>query len=267
MTVNNLSHKENMSARERIQKNKEWTSIENIVPIIEKHLQLSNIYHDRTYESETPDFVFCNGSLSIGIEVTECHPSVQKNNKNKRSNAPAMQSLKERICTLFENNDYLSSITAVEKLNIHIYSGRGLKLSSKPEDVCEEIECLLQAWYLGEECDETNLIRKIRVHKSKAKNIIQFDGIARRDPINYLNIMECIAEKNKKIIDYMARTRCDEYWLCIHLPFEENRQSNSIELDPEKNNEFNDFIKASSFDRIVITSVMSNDINWLKGCP
>lgn len=244
------------------QKNQEWESIRNIIPQIEKHLQLKSIFHEEKFESECPDFIFYNNIYSIGIEVTECHPSVQK---NKKKNAPAIKSLKDRICSMFIKNNFLASITEDVKLNILIDCGCNFSISTKPEDVCCAIEKHLIAWHLGEKCSDVRLIRRIRVIETKGKNIVQFNSIARRDPIEFQNLVQSISEKEKKLTSYMMNTTCNEYWLCIYLPFEENRQSNMIECRIEDEEKYRDIIQKSMYDRIILTSVLRNDIFWLKG--
>lgn len=97
------------------------------------------------------------------------------------------------------------------------------------------------------------------------KNIVQFNNIARRDPIKSADIQMSIIDKNNKLKSYTAK-KCDEYWLCIYLPFEENRQSNDICYD-DLEEDFSSFLNSSQFDRICLTSVMHKDINWLKGNP
>jgi len=168
---------------------------------------------------------------------------------------------------MFLSNDFLSSITLDKRLNILVDCGCNFRLSSNPLDVCNSIENHLRAWYFKTKCEDVSLIRRIRVLETKGKNIVQFNEIARRDPISYSNLMESIADKNNKIGKYDMNAKCNEYWLCIYLPFEENRQSNCIELDENDDIVFSKFISSSNFDRIVITSVMPNDIKWLKGNP
>lgn len=244
------------------QKRKEWRSIENIIPFIEEYLQLKNISHNPAFEGEGPDFIFYNGSKSIAIEVTECRPSVHK---SKKYNAPARNAQEERICQKFLSNQFLLAITNDQKLNILVDRGYSLNIKSKICDVCIALESHLRAWYNKGTTREINLIRRIRVSETIGKNIVQFNNIARRDPINCSDIIKRILDKNKKMDSY-SKNKCDEYWLCIHLPFEENRQSNRIDYG-DMLDDFNSFVQLSRFDRICLTSVMNNDLNWLKGNP
>lgn len=240
-------------------KQKEWRSIKNIIPCIEKYLHLENIFNAEIFEKERPDFVFFNASMSVGVEVTECHPSVQKNRKR---NYPSINAHKERICKMFMRNEYLASITRDRKLNILIDSGFDFNFTSKPEDVCKSLEGHLRAWLKKDKYDDCRLIKRIRVYETVGKNIVYFNAGACRRPIHCQDLAKCIAEKNRKFSEYKKK-QCDENWLCIYLPFEENRQSNRIEI--ENYNAFENFIQESPYDRIVVTSVMDKDINWLKG--
>lgn len=78
---------------ERYKKMKEWNVIKNLLPTINKHLQLSIQDYDDKYSRESPDFVFSNESKSIGIEIVECHPSV---NTSKKNNAPERVNYEKR---------------------------------------------------------------------------------------------------------------------------------------------------------------------------
>ncbi len=64
------------------QKLSEWNAIKNLIPIINKKLGINISMYDKQYEAEMPDFIFHDEKgYSIGVEVVECHPSV---NINKR---------------------------------------------------------------------------------------------------------------------------------------------------------------------------------------
>lgn len=58
--------------------------------------------------------------------------------------------------------------------------------------------------------------------------------------------------------------KCDEYWLCICLPFEENRNMNIIDYNGKENESMN-FLSQCSFSRICITpDLLGRNINWIK---
>ncbi|MBP7105509.1 MAG: hypothetical protein KBA83_10325 [Fermentimonas sp.] len=244
------------------QKNNEWGAIKNIVPSIENILQLTNVQDNQQYKSESPDFVFSNGSMSIGVEVVECHPSV---NKCKKNNNPAKNSFKQKVCNEFLKNEYLSSITVNDKYNIIINCGSAFNIGVPVNEICRALESHLRAWYNHYKPSGFDLIKSIRVVPTRGKNLVQFNNIGRRDPISSNDIRKCIEDKQQKFADYSSKL-CDEYWLCIFLPFEENRQSNCMIYD-EKEIEFKEFINKSEFARICLTSTFDIDINWLKGKP
>ena len=86
-------------------KKQEWEAIKNVITDINEYLDINIIPYNVQYENESPDFVFKNKKTCIGIEVIECHPSVQK---NKKDNAPAFKSFQKRIIEEFNNNSYLT---------------------------------------------------------------------------------------------------------------------------------------------------------------
>lgn len=239
------------------QKNIEWKAISNVIPMIERHLNLENINHNTKYESESPDFIFYNDKYSIGIEVVECHPSVQD---NKKRNAPALESLKNKICMMFKENVFFKSITKRKKLNILIDCGRNFDCSIKPEDACKALEKCLRAWYSKEKYNDFELIAQIRVQETIGENVVQFNLISRRNPISFQNLKHSLLVKELKLTSYIIKTECTEYWLCIYLPFNENSHLNNIHCDTEEQKVISD----SKFDRFFVTSAMPNDLIWLK---
>lgn len=246
-----------------VKKRKEWHQIENIIPYISNYLGLDILVFDEKYFYEGPDFLFNNGKISIGIEVTECHPS---SILRSEVSAPEMRSKDRRITDRFSTNAYLRSITKQSIVNIILYRGPKYRLKCSDDDVCQEIEEHLKAWYKGIKVspDKCNFIRKIKVIESRGligSNIVQFNNMARRAPVEDVCLLDSLYAKEKKIEKYQENG-CDEYWLCIYLPFEENRQSNQIMKDSGIS--FDKFIAESKFDRICVTSCMPNDIKWLK---
>lgn len=241
-------------------KYKEWNAIENIIPTIEETLHMEIVKYDNRYAHESPDFIFYNGGYSIGIEVVECHPSVQI---NKRNNAPRMKSKEFDICEGFLDNEYLKSITVNEKYNIIIDRGYELNIHVPLNEIYNSIECHLRAWRNNQKNSDVKLIRRIRVIPTKGKNIVQFNNLSRRDPIKHYELKKSISDKNNKLKFYSKESVCDEYWLCVFLPFEENRQSNCIDFENEQN-DFEELLKNCKYNRICVTSVMPNDIIWLK---
>ena len=237
-------------------KKQEWEAIKNVITDINKYLDINIIPYNVQYENESPDFVFRNEKKSIGIEVIECHPSVQK---NKKYNAPAFKSFQKRIIEEFNNNSYLNEITKEIKLNIIIDQGNALKINTKTVDVCKSLENHLRAWKEGQRCNDTKLIRKIRVIETKGRNIIQFNNISSVSFIEYEYLEHNINKKEQKITLY-NKFEYDELWLCIHLSFEENCQFDILEDEKDSCDTFLN----SPYNKIFVTSEATKDILWLK---
>lgn len=242
-------------------KKQEWEAIKNVITDINEYLDINIIPYNVQYENESPDFVFKNKKTCIGIEVIECHPSVQK---NKKDNAPAFKSFQKRIIEEFNNNSYLNEITKEIKLNIIIDQGNALKINTKTVDVCKSLENHLRAWKEGQRCTDTKLIRKIRVIETKGRNIIQFNNISSVSFIEYEYLEHDINKKNQKIPLYNNdndnNNKFDELWLCIHLPFEENCQFDILKDEKDSCDTFLN----SPYSKIFVTSEATKDILWLK---
>lgn len=250
-----------MNNRERHKKLTEWNAIRNLIPSINKFLQIEISQFEEKYSQERPDFVFSYKKKSIGIEVIECHPSTRE---NKKFNTSACTRFYDKFCEDFLNNDFLLSITKDTKYNILIYR----KTNFKKENVVNasmELEAHLTAWYYNEAISlETEFIRKIRVMETKGRNIVQFNNFSRRSPVDWCDLESSIQVKNTKYEDYLKNLKCDEFWLCIFLPFEENRESNTINYGGKENKAL-EFLLKSPFQRICITSeIPITDIFWLK---
>lgn len=189
-------------------------------------------------------------------------------NTSKKNNAPERVNYEKKVCNEFKKNDFLLSSTKDEKLNIILYrkSLRGKRPSVL--EVCNELEFFLKFWFQNKPISfESKYIRKIAVTKTIYRNVVYFSNISRCIPIDWNDLRFSIQEKNQKYNDYCKNIKCDEYWLCICLPFEENRNLNIIDYD-EKENEALEFLNQSPFLRICITSDLGIDqtnINWIKG--
>jgi hypothetical protein len=82
------------------QKLSEWNAIKNLIPIINKKLGINISMYDKQYEAEMPDFIFHDEKgYSIGVEVVECHPSV---NINKKRNAVERNTFKNKVCNIVQ---------------------------------------------------------------------------------------------------------------------------------------------------------------------
>lgn len=246
------------------QKSIEIQAIQPILPIIAQELGIDHI-NERMTITETPDFIFSNGNKSIGVEVIECHPSTAK---HKKDNAPSLKSYKERVCRKFSENLYLKSITEgyYNKLNIIIYPGSLLSTIINVDSICATIEYYLKAYHEGTMVRNNRLIKEVKVTKTIGRNIIQFNNIGRIDPIQSCFIRKCIEKKDLLYDLYNRNNPCSEYWLCIHLPWEEYKNPNEI-VFTEPRHRLSKVLKKSKFTRICLTSCLYNGLSWLKGNP
>ena len=242
-------------------KGKEWIAIDKVIPAIEDMLKLTGIKCQKKYESESPDFVFYNAEKSIGVEVVECHPSCKKS----KDNAPVLVDFQKKVCKEFLHNEYLMSLTEKSGLNIIIYQGASFNAGKKIKDVCDAIECCLKVWDGQNMPNNFDLIAGIRVIKTKGKNIVQFNNTSGVNRVSFGELYKSINDKQRKFAEY-AKKRCDEYWLCVYLPFEEKRHAYEIDYN-SKEDESKEYLKNVGFHRICVTSAMHNDLNWLKGRP
>lgn len=250
------------------QKKTEWNAIENLIPKINKKLGINISMYDKQYEAEMPDFIFKNEKgYTIGVEVVECHPSV---NINKKHNAAEENTFKNKVCNLLQENSFLDSITKEKKLYIFIdrynftnerdLNGKKVKLT--PEAFAEEVEIYLRNMFNGF-IYPTKHIKRIKVRGTLGKNIVHFNSIARRDSVSWQDLEKCIESKNRKYTIYQKKNKCDEYWLCIYLPFEENKHPYELTYELLSENT-KQKISSSPFKCIVITSVMPTDLVILK---
>ena len=261
MSVQNTSKEE----QQQYKKKKEWNAIKNCIPLINECLQLNidpETYDDK-YSKESPDFVFSNNDKSIGIEVVECRPSVME---CKKKNEAERENFEKRICDEFKKNKFLISITEDEGLNILIDRKYPMaKKRSSVQEICNELEDLLKSWYHNTmPLCERNYIGRIRVSKSPCCNVVYFNSISRCVSVDWDDIKFCIEKKEKKYKDYCKNIECDEYWLCICLPFGESRNLNIIDYNG-KEDEAVKFLSQCSFSQICITpDSLGRNINWIK---
>lgn len=247
-----------MNKNERQKKIKEWCSISNILPKISKKLEIEISEYNEEYLHEQPDFLFSNKNITIGVEVVECHPS----------SATKEESFDKKICNKFKENSTLLAITQNQKISIIIDKKERFKKGTKIQDVCKELVLHLLAWKNNNDMIlPSKFINRIRVIKTKGKNIVYFNYIARRIPVSSEDLVNCIIGKNKKNPVYSKKNKKEngqfEIWLCINLPREENIESNNISY-PSNEKQTVQFISKSPFQRIYVTSEMPQDIKRLK---
>ena len=252
------------------QKLLECNAIENILPFINKKLDLDISKNKEKNFSERPDIIFSNGTSSIGVEVVECHPSVRKNHKDNKASRKGLQ---DKICEDLRNSEILKIITKDKKLNIIINrftltktvskDGKKKNVLIEPQAFVNQIETILWKWYTEDILYRTENVKHLIILETKGRNIVQFDNISRRDSVNWSDIRYCINQKNQKVESYKKENKCGEYWLCIYLPFEESRQSNEIDYDEDLGG-VSHFLELSPFSHIFITSIMPDDVNQIK---
>lgn len=249
----------------RRQKLSEKMAIEQVIPFVKEALGQPNENDFKEEETESPDFIFRCHDKSIGVEVIECHPSLSL---HKKDNAPAMKNYMEKICQLFSNNLYLKSITEGFDNKLRIIIDFDNTLSSKYDifSICATLEFYLRAYKEGRLVAKGKMIRGIRVARTSGQNIIEFNHIGSVDAIQSSFIRECIEKKNILLDGYKNKKSCTEYWLCIHLPWEEYKCAYKIDYD-ESGLKLSKTLKKSGFSRIFVTSCLHNDLRWLKGDP
>ena len=213
---------------------------------------------------ESPDFsiTLSDGSL-IGIEETQCCPSA---NQNGSTILKSFERL-ENVRAAFFDNAYLKKISKNRKSNILIYvTRRNKSWKHTVADYCDAIEKHLQ--YAIEPTTHpkpsTDLIEHINVsYTEMTQNIININYIARRDAIKAKELIKSIKNKELKRKDY---TFNGPIWLCVFLPFSENRHPYEIEYDNECTKEvFDHYLKECGYKRIYITSELKDiDIKRIK---
>ena len=247
-------------------KKKEWRQIENLIPFINKRLSIiCTDQKDENKDQERPDFIFKNKKETLGIEVTEYH---HINIERPKYNAAKQDAFENKVCEHLCNNEYLRSITKTDKLNIIIYKGifrnhkdrHGKLHEITIESVENEFEMLLREKIEGEKTKELHFIRKIKIMDTKGSNIIQFCHISRKHPLIWNDLKECIQIKDQKFQEYK---KCDRNWLCIYVPFEENRTVFDISYN-KKIKQAKKLLKSSPYNCIFLTSTMDIDFNILK---
>jgi hypothetical protein len=239
-------------------KQKEKEHISNLLDIIRNEYGLFTFY-----EGECPDFtITLPDNKKIGIEETMCCPSASKKG-SRRINDYIWQ---EKVRKEFNNNKYLEEQSIEKKLNILIYTTSNIhKGHHSTKECCKEIEDHLK-YVLGttNTIPSSTLIQHIKVSQvGTHSNVINFNYIARRDAIKAKELIDCIQGKEKKREQYVANY---PIWLCVFLPFPENRHPYHIEYDEEYSQEsFEQILKNSRFERIYLTSVFKGrDIKCIK---
>lgn len=253
-----------------IQKRLEKEAINNIRPYIEERLGIVLTDITNAYYCERPDFIFKNEQgESIGVEVVECHPSVQKNKKENRARRKGFQ---KKVSEIVASSKIIEDISKDQKYNIIINRYRfddcvdaeGNIVKLTPKIFAEEVLEMLYFWNSEHKFHPTHHIKSIKMLKAATKNIVQFNNITGRRPIEWKYIENSIKEKNGKYKGYKDENNCSEFWLCIYIPFEESLLSNEIEYGNVQGDTVQSFLNSSPFKHIFLTSVMPCDVKLLK---
>lgn len=242
---------------------------------IEELSQIKNVIEDFNREfshvvmkeepSEKPDFIFDIDGKLIGLEVTASCPS--KKNGKKFDNTTIAESLDSKCYQYQKNNPYYLEKTKDQSLRILIYATSRLRNKKTTYEQFEK-ELTVHLLYRLELNKQitTPLIRKIKIAE-----IDQPDGICNNVAINYISarlpvrasdIWNEIEKKAKKSIYY--NDSLDSMWLCIYLPWQENKYPNEIDYSDIEKEEFEKKLQEISFERIYLTSVRSTDFKRIK---
>lgn len=223
--------------------------ISNLLDIIRYELGNFSINEER----ESPDFsvTLFDGSC-IAIEETQCCPSANKKGSRKIKSYTHLEKVREE----FFYNAYLTNISERNKINLIIYNNPKENVCKHTiKEFCDEIEKHLR--YVIEPTTSPKpserLIKSIRVNYIDTDhNIININHIARRDAIKAKELIMSIKNKEQKRKDYIFN---GPIWLCVFLPFPENRHPYEIKYDEEcTKEEFEQFIQECGYERIYITS-------------
>lgn len=249
-----------MSLHKNKQKQRELFQIRNVV---------SNLNHEFCGDciinsGEKPDFeIILPDNHIVGLEVTECCPSEKK----KGIGIIVDVQFEEKLIKHFYGNKFFQHITESQKLYILIDATREIhKKNNTVKDWCMEFEYHLKQIFENKETmsSPTRLIRRIRFFKTNFRNSINFNHIARRDPIHAKELISVINDKESKLLQYRPELK-NNCLLCIYLPWHENRHPYWIEYDDDYSREmFEEDLNKSSYKRIYITSEAERDVLLIR---
>lgn len=214
---------------------------------------------------ECPDFYITLPNKEIlGIEVTECCPSQNR----KGSSRKKLFLWEDKVKEEFQKNEYFINKTKEQKLYILIYTSQNIKHHNIKE-FCQELEFSLRKildnpnFIKGKENLSTN-IKTLKIWPTLFGNVVNFNHIARRVAVKASDILYCVHTKEEKLKKYDSQFK-NNTWLCIYLPFEENRHSYYVDFDDKCNkNDLENVLKNSHFKRIYLTSVFEEDLRCIK---
>lgn len=176
--------------------------------------------------------------------------------------------MEKKVENAFGSSEYFLNVTKDQKLWLtidgtpEIYRGH-----HRVEDCCKEIEEHLRqilASPAGKDSPSL-LIKRVRVVKSCFGNMVSFNYTARRDAIKASELLRSQHEKELKLMNYSSELK-DNCWLCIYLPWQENRHPYRIVFDDDCTEVmFNRELTSSKFKRIYVASECKPDLAKIKG--
>lgn len=215
-------------------------------------------------DGEKPDFsIILPDKTLVGMEVTKCCPSEKKTGKGRIEDVV----WQDKVEDAFSRNEYFLSVTKNQKLWLTIYGTPEIHRSHHHvKDCCKEIEEHLRQIIASPERKDkpSQLIKRIRVVKSCLGNVVNFNHTAKRDAIKASDLLKSLHEKEAKLANYssMVKGNC---WLCIYLPWQENRHPYWIDFDDECTEEiFERELASSNFKRIYVASECKQDLAIIK---
>ena len=252
-----------MESLDKRKKNEELFQLKNVITNIRKEFG-DDI---EIIDGEKPDFsIVLPDKTVVGMEVTKCCPS-EKEKGNGRIKDVVW---KDKVEDAFSSSDYFLSVTKDQKLWLTIDGTPEIYRSHhRVEECCKEIEEHLRQILASPEGKDkpSLLIKRVRVVKSSSENMVRFNYTARRDAIKASELLKSLHEKESKLGYYSSELR-DNCWLCIYLPWQENRHPYSIDFDDECTEEmFEKELASSNYKRIYVASECKPDLSIIKGWP
>ena len=241
-------------------KKKELFQLTNVITSIRKEfgdeIEIIN--------GEKPDFSIVLPDKSVvGMEVTVCCPSEKKKGNGKIKDLV----WKNEVEDTFSSSAFFLNLTQKQKLRLTIYCTSEIrKKHHKVEECCREIELHLRRIIESPEKKEepTKLIRKVKVVKSCYRNSINFNYVARRDAIKASALLKSLHDKEIKLRNYSSELK-NNCWLCIYLPWQENRHPYWIDFDENCTEEmFYKELANRNYKRIYIASECKPDLMIIK---
>lgn len=242
---------------------KKYKEFQAILPIMKELGYDASQSEKMLIPSEEPDFLFKHENMSIGIEVTECHPENTKG-KGAKNILAARQRCYEICKFIEETQDALGEIVNYRLGFNHVLLFELQKPKLKrPEieriqnEILTEMRTRIKNGdYIAIEDDHQKLqkewrksyyyIRDIVVDEPLEKSIVTYsDPVRNASSIKHDIILNAIAQKESKLYSYRRNFPTNnEFWLCLNVPI-----GTGCTLDGLQGLEV-----GSQYDRIYLTS-------------